>query len=64
MLLKTLAKQEVRHFEPLAGEKSVHFGCRLRRLLILAPDSRLLTSFYFSGLWTLGFKKSQLNPKK
>jgi hypothetical protein len=33
-----------RHFESLAGEKSVYFSRRPRRLQILTPDSRLLAS--------------------
>jgi hypothetical protein len=33
-----------RHFEPLAGEKSVYFSRRPRRLQILTSDSRLLAS--------------------
>jgi hypothetical protein len=45
VLLKSMAEQGNRHFEPLAGEKSADFSHRLRRLHILAPDSRLLTSF-------------------
>jgi hypothetical protein len=32
VLLKSMAKQEPRHSEPLAGEKSVYFSRRLRRL--------------------------------
>jgi hypothetical protein len=36
VLSKSLAKQEARHFEPLAGEKSAHFSRRPRRLNIFA----------------------------
>ncbi len=32
MVLKSLAKQEARHSEPLVGEESVYFSRRLRRL--------------------------------
>jgi len=45
MLLKSLAKQEARHSEPLAGEESVSFSPAHRAIHMLAPDSRLPTSF-------------------
>jgi hypothetical protein len=73
VLLKSMAEQGNRHFESLAGEKSADFSHRLRRLHILAPDSRLPTSFLtwvlsifstsvFSDFSVAKFKNDKTNP--
>jgi ribosomal protein S17 len=45
VLLKSLAEQEARHSEPLAGEKSVLISPARRAVHILTPDSGFLAPF-------------------
>jgi hypothetical protein len=62
VLSKSLAKQEARHFEPLAGEKSVYFGRRLRRLLTFS-FSLFLWSLVYS-LWSVWKNKPNFPTTK